>query len=889
VEELKAALADRYALKRELGRGGMAIVYLADDLRHDRSVALKVLHPELARTVGSERFQLEIKLTAGLQHPHILTVLESGEAAGQLWFTMPFVEGESLRDRLRRERQLSVDNALRIATEASRALEYAHQHGVIHRDIKPENLLLTTDGTTLVSDFGIARAFSVSAERITGTGLAIGTPAYMSPEQAAGDPGLDARTDVYALGTVLYEMLVGEPPYTGATAQAMIAKRFSGDVPRVRAVRPNVSETLEHAITKALSLVPADRFASVADFAQALAAPPGSGPSMTSVVTQAPGSDPSLPPTARRRAPVALFSGLGEMALSGLGRVLGQHGHKEAPAAVATSPKRLAVLPFENLGDSADAYFADGVTDAVRGKLTALPGLQVTARRSSSQYHMTSKSPQQIGKELGVQYLLTGTVRWDRAPGGASRVQVTPELIEANTTAARWQQSFEAALTGIFEMQGGIAERVAQALNLALGADDYRMLAEEPTRTVDAYDAFLKGEDLLSRSSVAYPATLRRAVAHYEEAVALDPTFVMPWVRLAESYSTIYFAGHNEVSGSADADAARGAADRALALRPNGYEGHLALGFYYLYAVTEYARALEQAARGLGASPGRPDLLELAASAETLLGLWDSALVHSRQAQVLDPRSPAPARTLAMALAYLRRYPEALAASDRGLAFAPTDLTLLRVKGLIYLAQGDLPGAQSVIRSAPRREGVPELAFTTVMYLWALEDSDQQRLLRLSPSSFDNHREIWGSALAQTYWLRGDQVQARAYADLARQAYETLLRSRHNDHTDAMRHTSLGLMWAFLGRKANAVREGESGLTMLPMTKDAIYGVWVQRQLARIYLLVGETEKAVDQLQILLERPSYLSPAWLRIDSTYAELRGNPRFERLIAAGPSVR
>jgi serine/threonine protein kinase/tetratricopeptide (TPR) repeat protein len=889
VAELKAALADRYALKRELGRGGMAIVYLADDLRHDRSVALKVLHPELARTLGSERFQLEIKVTARLQHPHILTVLDSGEAAGQLWFTMPFVEGESLRDRLRRERQLSVDNALRIATEASRALEYAHQHGVIHRDIKPENLLLTSDGTTLVSDFGIARALSASAERITGTGLAIGTPAYMSPEQSAGDPGLDARTDVYALGIVLYEMLVGEPPYTGATAQAMIAKRLGGNVPRVRPVRPNVSETLEQAITRALALVPADRFASAAEFAQALAAPPGSGPNMTSVVTQAPGSDPSLPPpSARRRAPVALLSGLGEMALSGLGRVLGQHGHKEVPAAVATGPKRLAVLPFENLGDSADAYFADGITDAVRGKLTALPGLQVTARSSSSQYRMTSKSPQQIGKELGVQYLLTGTVRWDRAPGGASQVQVTPELIEANAAAARWQQSFDAALTGIFEMQGDIAERVARALNVALGADDRRMLGEAPTRSVAAYDAFLKGEELLGGSSVNYPATLRRAVTHYVEAVALDPAFVMPWVRLAEAYSMIYSAGYSELSGSADVAAARRAADRALALRPDGYEGHLALGFYYLYAVRDYARALEEAARGLEASPGRPDLLELGAVAEMSLGLWDSALLHCRQAQLLDPRSLTTARTLALTLAFLRRYPEALAASDHGLALAPTDLPLLRFKGLIYLAQGDLPGAQSVMRAGPRRDGVPELAFTTVMYLWALEDSDQRRLLRLSPSSFDNRREIWASALAQTHWLRGDKVQARVYADLARQEYETLLRSRHNDYTDAFRHTSLGLMWAFLAQSANAVREGENGRALLPVTKDAVYGTWVQRQLARIFLLVGETDKALDEIELLLGRPSYLSPAWLRIDPTFAELRGNPRFERLVAASPSV-
>ena len=871
---LRDALAGRYRLERELGRGGMAVVYLADDLRHGRPVALKVLRPELAATLGSERFQLEIKLTARLQHPHILTVLDSGETVGQLWFAMPFVDGESLRDRLNRERQLSMDQALRIATEASRALEYAHQHGVIHRDIKPENLLLTTDGTTLVGDFGIAQALSASTDRITESGLAIGTPAYMSPEQAAGDRGLDARTDVYALGTVLYEMLVGELPYAGPTAQAMMARRLGGEIPRMRAVRPNVSESLEHAVTKALALVPADRFVSAAEFARALAASEVPHP---------------VPPPPDRRAPAALLGGLGERALSGLGRVFGKRGYEESVVTgAAAGPKRLAVLSFDNLGDDADAYFADGVTDAVRGKLTALPGLQVTARRSSSQYSMVSKSPKQIGKELGVQYLLTGTVRWERAEGGVNRVQVTPELIEASTGAARWQQPFEATLTGLFEMQADIAERVARALNVVLGANEYRMLAEAPTRTFAAYDAFLKGEELFVRSSVNYPAMLRRAIAHYEDAVAMDPTFVTPWVRLAESYSIIYSAGYGDLSGSAEASAARRAADRALVLRPEGYEGHLALGSYYHHAVVDHAHALEEAGHGLRASPGHADLLELSAAAEMSLGLWDAALAHASQAQVLDPRSPLTARTLALTSVLLRRYPEALVACDRGLAHAPTDLPLLRIKALTYLAQGDLEGARSVIRAGPRRDGVPEIAFTTVMYFWALEDSDQQRLLRLGPSSFDNHRETWALALAQTWWLRGDRRQAETYADAGRQGYETLLRTRHNNYTDALRHTALGLMSAFLGQKADAVREGESGLALLPVTKDAVYGIWVQRQLARIYLLAGESGKALDQLEALLERPSYITPGWLRIDPSYAELRGDPRFDRLLAGSSAT-
>jgi serine/threonine protein kinase len=266
---LQEGLQGTYTIERELGRGGMATVYLAQDLRHDRPVALKVLLPELASTLGPERFQREIRLAARLQHPHILTVHDSGETGGQLWFTMPYVEGESLRDRLRRERQLPIEDALRIATEAARGLDYAHQHGIVHRDIKPENILLTRDGSTLVADFGIARALA-GDEHLTQTGLSMGTPAYMSPEQASGDKNIDARTDVYSLGTVLYEMLAGEAPFTGPTTQAIIARRLTEPVPSVRRLRPNVPESVDEAIRRSLAPIPADRFGSVAEFAREL-------------------------------------------------------------------------------------------------------------------------------------------------------------------------------------------------------------------------------------------------------------------------------------------------------------------------------------------------------------------------------------------------------------------------------------------------------------------------------------------------------------------------------------------------------------------------------------------------------------------------------------------
>jgi serine/threonine-protein kinase len=338
----------------------MATVYLAQDLRHDRPVALKVLHPDLAQTLGPERFQREVRLAARLQHPHILTVLDSGEAAGQLWFTMPYVEGESLRDRLRRECQFPVEDALRIATEAARALEYAHQHGVIHRDIKPENILLATDGSTLVADFGVARALGSTGESLTETGLVVGTPAYMSPEQASGERTLDARSDQYSLACVLYEMLAGEPPFTGPTAQAVSARRLSGEVPPLRHVRPSVPESVEHAILRALAPVPADRFASEREFSDELARP-GRGVGYRHSPTGA-RSDPRK---FRRRLATLVLAGL---ALAALG--IGFFRARKPPP-IATDDRVVTVLPFRVAGaDPGLSYLREGMVDLLAAKLT---------------------------------------------------------------------------------------------------------------------------------------------------------------------------------------------------------------------------------------------------------------------------------------------------------------------------------------------------------------------------------------------------------------------------------------------------------------------------------------------------------------------------------------
>jgi serine/threonine-protein kinase len=888
---LAAALGDRYALERELGRGGMATVFLARDLKHGRPVALKVLHPELAASLGPERFQREIRFAARLQHPHILTVLDSGEAAGQLWFTMPFVEGESLRERLRRDRQLPVDDAVGIAREAARALDYAHQHGVIHRDIKPENILLTRDGSTLVADFGIARGLG-SEEQLTQTGMAIGTPAYMSPEQANGDQRIDARTDVYSLGCVLYELLAGEPPYTGATGQVILMKRFTEPVPSIRRLRPSVPESVDQAIQRALAPLPADRFQSAGQLAQALqpslATPTGTPTVVTgtaaaaasSVATPAPAGTVASPAASRlrRRVPLAALT-LGLGFAVGLGVLFAWRRSHTAPEP-ETGARVLAVLPFENLGDSTTNYFADGVTDAVRGKLSALPGLQVIASRSSNEYRHSTKSLAVIARELGADYLLIGRIRWAKAPDGTSRVEVSPELVDASPGSpprTKWQQPLDAAMTDVFQVQADIAGKVASALNLALGANVQQRLTEKPTQNLAAYDAFLKGE-ASQGLLIQDPPSLRTAITQYERAVTLDPAFVLGWAQLSRANAAYYY---NVTPTPAGAEAARQAAEHAVALAPGRPESQLALGSYLEFVERAHQRALEAFETGLKAAPGNVELLTNATLAEQSLGRWDAALKHLERAQALDPRSAVTARRLSQTLIRLRRYPEAIAAADHGLALAPTNLDLLENKAMAYLGQGDFAGAQAAIRAAPAEVEPTALvaAFGNYWDLgWALDDPQQQLLLRLPAGAYDNDQGTWGGVAAQMYYLRGDFAKARIYADSGRAGYAETLKATPDD---PQRHVFLGLMLAYLGRKADAVREGERAVSLMPASGDGYMGPYIQHQLARIYTIVGEPDKAVDQLEQLIKMPYYLSPGWLRIDPNFAPLRADPRFRKL--------
>ena len=874
LSQLSAAIADRYTIERELGRGGMATVYLAHDRKHHRRVALKVLHPELAYALGADRFLREIDVAANLTHPHILPLFDSGEAAGFLYYVMPYVDGESLRDHLDRETQLPIDDALQIAREVADALAYAHRQGVIHRDIKPENILLS-GGHALVADFGIARALGqAGAERLTETGMAVGTVAYMSPEQASRERQIDGRSDVYSLGCVLYEMLAGEPPYTGPTAQAVLARRLTDPVPLVRRVRPSVPAGLEQLITKALAVLTADRFASAADFGRALAAPPANA--ATSAAATHPVATSAPIPSAARHTLIWALTALLGVALA-TGGVLWQRSHRGGDP---SGPTRLAVLPFENHGKPEDEYFADGMTDAVRGKLSALPALQVTPRQSSADYKRSGKKLNQIGQELGVQYLLTATVRWDKAADRTSRVQVSPELIEVQdaSTASKWQQPFDAALTDVFQVQAEIAGRVAQALNVVLEDQEQQQLAHRPTADIDAYDAFLRGEAAAHALAAEDLPSFRRAAAFYEEAVARDSTFGLAWARLADAQALLYGYG---TPSPATAKVTRRALANAEHFAPTAPETYRARAEYEELVRGDFTRAFAAAEAGLARAPDHSELTAIAALQEWRLGRVGAAVARLARARTLDPRSIIVLNYLGAVLCYQRRWNEARQALYQALSLAPTNVTLLDYLALSYVGEGDLAGARRVLANASpavdRAALAADLAVNDLS--WVLDEAAQQQALRLLPSEFDDNRGAWGIVRAQLYHLRGDTVMARVYADSARIAFEANLRG---SPADGQQYSYHGLALAYLGQESEAMAAGERGAALMPISRDGIWGPRVQLRLVRIYVLLGEYDKALDRLEPLLTTVYYVSPGWLRIDPSLAPLRGNPRFQRLV-------
>ncbi len=691
---LRAALAGRYEIGREIGQGAFATVYLANDARHDRQVAIKVLNADPSSDTGELRFVREIRMLARLQHPNILPLHDSGHVEALLYYLMPYVSGETLRARMSRERQVPIDAAIRISCEAADALSYAHREGIIHRDIKPENILLS-GGHAIVADFGIARAIDVAGvQHLTRTGMGgPGTPAYMSPEQLMGDRELDGRTDIYSLGSVLYEMLTGKPPFAGKDG---FVKRFTEPPPRPSSVRKGVPPWLDAVVLKTLARNPEERFGRAEDLIRAL--------------SDAAAIDP-------------------------------RH---------STGEPSIGVLPFANMSASPDnEYFSDGVTEEILNALSRIPTLKVAARTSTFGLKGKSLGITEIGQLLNVNTILEGSVR-----RMGQRVRISAQLVNAHDGYHIWSEQYDREIEDVFKIQDEIARSIVDQLKVKLTAAQNEALGKRHTENVQAYELYLRGRHCWYRWNVK--GMLEKAIHHYEHALAKDPDYALAYHGLADAYSVPGLWGF--LPTSEVLPKALAAATRAVELAPELAESRTSLGFVQLlnwdwdaaessllhaidlnprYALAHsfhawllstldrQREASEAAHLGQELDPFSPATNGIAALVSYHGRQYDQAISECERALERDRTSFL--GLLAMTLSYAAKgmYREAISHAERGVSVSP-DVNLLRaLLAAVYAMAGEGQAAEGVLAELLERSKQAYVGPTMVSWIYAnLENPD---------------------------------------------------------------------------------------------------------------------------------------------------------------------
>ncbi|MBP7551178.1 MAG: protein kinase, partial [Gemmatimonadaceae bacterium] len=764
-DRLRAALAGRYDIEREQGRGGMAIVFRARDLRHDRTVAVKVLLPELGEALGAERFLREVRITAKLSHPHILPLLDSGEADGLLFYVMPFVEGESLRDRLAREGELPVDDALRITREVADALGYAHAHGVVHRDIKPENILLQ-GGHALVADFGIARAFDAPdlQPSITMTGTSIGTPLYMSPEQAHGDANLDGRSDLYSLGCVAYEMLTSEPPYTGPNAMAITARKLTEPVPPLRSRRISVSTGLESAITRVLARTPADRFRTAHEFLEQI--------SEKAITGETIAPTRSLPAVASGRSR-AVLAGVAVLVLAAVGWFAFR---PRAGAATAGGISSVAILPFENLSpDTAQAYFALGLADEIITSLSMVEGMKVASRTSTTVLAGQGLEIAELGRRLGVATVVEGSVR-----AAGERMRVTARLVPVDGGAPLWSETFERTADDALRIQEEIAGSIVEALKGKLGGGQLQAVSSGTTDP-DAYDLYLQGRSLRQRQT---EQTIARSAEFFQQAIARAPDFARAHASLAEVRAVQGYYEYTE-PGVAFPAAAR-AAEEALRLDSRIGSAHATRAYVSLYYAWDLAKSEREFKQALAVEPNSAIAHQWYANLLVAQGRFEQAEQEFRIALAIDPAAPVRRAALIYVDHYSGNYPRGVATYRSAVAIDSSyALTFLWGSWVLEGAGLKDEAIAALTRSVDLSSGgIGFVAALARMRAVRGETAVARRLLAQVTAS----KVVPAYDVALIHLALGDRAEALRWLERAYQARShSMVLMRHDPHLDPLR------------------------------------------------------------------------------------------------------
>ena len=864
-----------YKILEKLGEGGMGVVYRAEDTKLDRIVALKFLPHHIAPNEADQaRFLHEAKAAAALNHPNVCSVIDIQESDGQQFIVMEYVEGATLRTKLPIQK---TQDAIQYAIQIGEALHAAHTKGIVHRDVKSENIMLTSDGRIKVMDFGLAKL--KGSLKLTKTSSTVGTLAYMAPEQLQGGE-VDARSDIFSFGVVLFEMLTGHIPFHGEHEAALMYSIVNEPPDSVTKYRSDLSPDLDRIIERALEKDPADRYQHTDDLVSELRRLQKS----TTRVARPETIQASAPPPAKTGGAFSLrnliLAGAAVIAAAALFVLFRPSNPTKTTA--SSGRKMLAVLPFENLGSADQDYFADGITEEITSRLSGLSGLGVIARSSAMQYKKTTKSIKQVAEELGVSYVLQGTIRWENA-GGTSRVRVNPQLINVSDGTQIWSQPSEAVLASAFQIQSDIATQVANALNLTLLQHEKQSLEEKLTENSEAYDAYLRGNEYALRSSDERDQRIAEQLL--TQAVTLDPNFAEAYAQLGMTHADMYWEFYDRTKERQQKS--KQAAERALALKPNLPYAHSAMGFYYYHCQLDYENATREFTIALQSRPDDITVLVGLGSVCRRQGRFEDALTYFKKACGVDPRSANWQDETGNTLNLMRRYGEAEPYFSQAIALSPDLADAYSDKSLMYLLEGNTARAQEVLNEAAQRKVGSENPYIVRYTLIALSCegrfSEALQYVRhldvktLSPQNFYYPIDL---LLASTYGYLGESQPEKAHYDEARKILEREL-SAHPDDTRMM--SSLGIAYAGLGRKDEAVKLGKRAAELLPVTREALIGTNRLEDLALIYTMVGNQEAAVQTLEQLISVPSWMSVSLIRLDPAWKPLRQNPQFVALLS------
>lgn len=825
----KGTMVSHYRIVEKIGAGGMGEVYLAEDTKLDRKVALKFLPPNMAQDPDVRlRFTREAQATAKLNHPNIVTMYEVSEQLGRPFFAMELVEGQSLSE-LSKSSKLGVDRIIEIAIQVCDGLGAAHEKEIVHRDIKPSNIVIDAYGRPKILDFGLAAI--KGGENLTKTGSTLGTIRYMSPEQVQGNE-IDRRSDLYSLGVVLYELLAGRTPFERDNEAATL-KSITADNPEPLArYKADIPEELQRTVSKLLEKDPSFRYQSA--------------------------------------------SGI----MSDLKRIDAASGRASTgKEEKCDRRKMLAVLPFQNLGPSEEEYFADGITEEIISRLSAIRNLGVISRTSAMKYKHTTQTIREIGAALGVDYVLEGSVRWARTGGEAGRVRITPRLVRVSDDTHLWSDRYDRVLDDIFDIQSEIAEHVVEELNIQLHGTERDMLQLIPTENLEAYQYYLQGLEFAGRPDYA-EGDFQRAEEVFTRAVNLDPEFALAYAELSRTHSLVYFHGYDRSSDRIGK--AKSAVEIACSLKPESTEVHLALGYFHYYCKLDYELAYKELNKVKQQRPNDSRVLALTGAIVKRQGKITEAIDYYRRAFEISPRDASLLHEIGCAYMTLRNYSEAQRYYDLSIALSEDQVSVFVCKARNhYLWQGNVLEGQktlSAISGVEKRDSFE-------LYYSHLLDRDYELALKMLMSAPEVY-EVgqWSfipKALFEGYALMriGRQEDAEGRYEAALELLESEVSKRPED--DRV-HASLGNVYAGLGNREAAIREAKLAVELNPISRNAVVGPFRVEDLAFTYTLLGMQEDAIDQLKYLLSIPCWMSEQLLRIDPRWDSLRDHPRYQAMI-------